>query len=81
MVCAGCGSENKPTRRFCFGWLRLDRAALQGPFAVVVGREVAEARQASDAAYQLLSDIGASAYLDLYAAGMPPIAQERATGA
>ncbi|MCP4305378.1 MAG: AAA family ATPase [bacterium] len=68
-------------RALSFGWLRLDRATLQGLFAAVVGREVAEARQASDAACQFLSDIGATAYLDLYAAGMPPIAEERASGA
>lgn len=69
------------TRALSFGWLRLDRAALQGLFAVLVGREVAEARQASDSAFEFLSEIGATAYLDLYAAGMPPLAEQQATGA
>jgi class 3 adenylate cyclase/tetratricopeptide (TPR) repeat protein len=68
-------------RALSFPFLRLDRAALQALFATLVGRDVPEARQASDDAYEVLSQIGATAYLDLYAAGMPPADEERAAGA
>jgi len=63
-----------------FRYLRLDRANLQALFATLVGREVPEAREASDAAFEVLTEAGAIAYLDLYAAGMPPVETQRAAG-
>jgi tetratricopeptide (TPR) repeat protein len=64
-----------------FRHLRLDRANLQALFATLVGRDNPEARQASDAAFALFSEVGAEAYLDLYANGMPPLEERRAAGA
>jgi hypothetical protein len=64
-----------------FRFLRLDRAELQALFATLVGSDVREARRASDAAYEVFSEIGATAYLDLYAAGMPQMNQEHASEA
>ncbi len=63
-----------------FPFLRLDRAKLQGLFATLVGRDIPEARNASDVAFQVFSEVGANAYLDLYAAGMPPVDEQFATG-
>ncbi len=63
-----------------FRYLRLDRANLQAVFATLVGRDVPEARKASDAAFEVFTEVGAAAYLDLYAAGMPPAHEQRATG-
>jgi hypothetical protein len=63
-----------------FPFLRLDRANLQALFATLVGREVPEARKASDAAFELFTEVGVTAYLDLYAAGMPPSEAQRAAG-
>jgi len=63
-----------------FRYLRLDRARLQALFATLVGRDVPEAREASDAAFELLTEIGAAAYLDLYAAGMPLAGEQSAAG-
>jgi hypothetical protein len=64
-----------------FPFLRLDRAEMQALFATVVGREVPEARQAADEARELLAEIGATAYLDLYAAGLATANRQRAAGA
>ncbi len=64
-----------------FRYLRLDRANLQALFATLVGRENLEAREASDAAFALFSEVGAEAYIDLYAEGMPPREERRAAGA
>ena len=63
-----------------FRYLRLDRANLQALFATMVGREAPEARKASDEAFDVLTRAGATAYLDLYAAGMPPDEAQRAAG-
>jgi hypothetical protein len=49
--------------------------------ATLVGRDNTEARRASDAAFALYDEVGAKAYLDLYAAGMPPAGERRAAGA
>jgi hypothetical protein len=68
------------SRALAFRYLRLDRATLQALFATLVGRGVPEARDASDAAFEVLADAGAAAYLDLYAAGMPPADERRAGG-
>jgi tetratricopeptide (TPR) repeat protein len=68
------------TSALAFRYLRLDRANLQALFATLVGRDVREARQASDAAFELLTEVGATAYMDLYAAGMPPASERRAAG-
>jgi tetratricopeptide (TPR) repeat protein len=68
------------SRALAFPFLRLDRANLQALFATLVGREVPEARKASDAAFELFTEVGATAYLDLYAAGMPPSEAQRAAG-
>ena len=46
----------------------------------MVGRQVPGARKASDAAFELFTEVGATAYLDLYAAGMPPTDAQRAAG-
>ena len=54
-----------------FAYLRLDRAQVQALFATVVGRASGEARRASDAAYDLFTACGATAFTDLYAGGMP----------
>ncbi|MCP3974369.1 MAG: hypothetical protein GY720_07745 [bacterium] len=61
-----------------FRYLRLDRAELQALFASLVGRGVPEARRASDTAFEVFSEAGATAYLDLYASGMPPVDERRA---
>jgi class 3 adenylate cyclase/tetratricopeptide (TPR) repeat protein len=68
------------SRALGFGFLDLDRAALQALFATLVGREVPEARMASDAAAEVFTEVGAAAYLDLYADGMPPFHPQRAVG-
>jgi tetratricopeptide (TPR) repeat protein len=68
------------SRALAFRFLRLDRAHLQALFATLVGREVPEARKASDAAFKVFTETGATAYLDLYAAGMPPTDAQRAVG-
>ena len=68
------------SRGLAFRFLRLDRAHLQALFATLVGREVPEARMASDAAFELFTEVGAAASLDLYAAGMPPPDAQRAAG-
>ena len=68
------------SRALAFGYLRLDRADLQALFATLVGREVPEARKASDEAFEVLTEVGATAYLDLYAAGMPSAEMQRAAG-
>jgi hypothetical protein len=68
------------SRALVFRYLRLDRANLQALFATLVGREVPEARKASDAAFEVFTEVGATAYLDLYAAGMPPAEERQATG-
>lgn len=62
------------------GLLRLDRARLQGVFATLVGRNVAQARQAGDAAHHVFVETGADAYLELLAPGLPSPAEERAAG-
>ena len=61
-------------------FLRLEGANLQALFATLVGREVPEARKSSDAAFEVFTEAGATAYLDLYAAGMPPSDAQRAAG-
>jgi hypothetical protein len=48
-----------------FPFLRLDRAKLQALFATLVGRDIPEARKASDAAFETFTETGATAYLDL----------------
>jgi hypothetical protein len=63
-----------------FRYLRLDRANLQALYATVVGRNVAEARKASDEAYEVLSAAGAAGFLQLYSAGMPPPEERLAAG-
>jgi hypothetical protein len=63
-----------------FGYLRLDRAKLQALFAALVGRDQPEARRASDAAFEVFTEVGATACLDLYAAGLPPAGEQRAAG-
>jgi len=63
-----------------FRYLRIDRAKLQALFATLVGRDVPEAREASDAAFEFLTEVGAAAYLDLYAAGMPLAGEQGAAG-
>jgi tetratricopeptide (TPR) repeat protein len=68
------------SRALDFRFLRLDRANLQALFATLVGREAPEARKASDDAFELFTEVGAAAYLDLYAAGMPPSDVQRAAG-
>ncbi len=68
------------SRALAFRFLRLDRANLQALFATLVGREVPEARKSSDAAFEVFTEAGATAYLDLYAAGMPPSDAQRAAG-
>ena len=68
------------TRALEFGHFRVDRANLQALFATLVGREALEARKASDSAYEVLTELGAMAYLDVYAAGMPPAAEQEAAG-
>ncbi len=68
------------TRSLAFRYLRLDRATMQALFATMVGRDVPEGREASDAAFDVLAAVGANAYLDLYAAGMPPSAARLAAG-
>jgi tetratricopeptide (TPR) repeat protein len=68
------------SRALAFHFLRLDRANLQALFATLVGRQVPEARKASDAAFEVFTEVGATAYLDLYAAGMPPTDAQRAAG-
>jgi tetratricopeptide (TPR) repeat protein len=60
--------------------LRLDRAHLQALFATVVGRDVPDARTASDAAFEVFSRVGATAYVDVYSDGMPPASARRAAG-
>ena len=62
------------------GLLRLDRARLQGVFALLVGRHIPQAQQAGDTAYEVLTESGARAYLDLLAPGLPGRADERAVG-
>jgi hypothetical protein len=62
------------------GLLRLERALAQAVFAAVVGRDVAQARQAGDAAYQVFADTGATAYIELLAPGLPSEAGGRAAG-
>jgi class 3 adenylate cyclase/tetratricopeptide (TPR) repeat protein len=68
------------SRSLAFRYLRLDRATLQALFATLVGRDVPEARKASDGAFEVFVEVGADAYLDLYAAGMPPANEQRAAG-
>lgn len=68
------------SRALAFRFLRLDRANLQALFATLVGREVPEARKASDAAFEVFTEVGAAASLNLYAAGMPPSDAQRAAG-
>lgn len=63
-----------------FRFLRLDRAVVQALYATVVGRDVPEARTASDEAHATLTEIGATAYLELFAAGMPPADERKAAG-
>jgi class 3 adenylate cyclase/tetratricopeptide (TPR) repeat protein len=63
-----------------FEFLRLDRAQLQALFATVVGRDVPEACEASDAAFEVFMEVGATGYLEVYAAGMPPADNELAAG-
>ncbi len=60
--------------------LRLDRAQVQGLFAAVVGTDAAEARRASEEAFAAFSEVGAAAYLDLFAAGMPQTPGRLAAG-
>ncbi len=62
------------------GLLRLERARLQAQYAVLVGREVAQARQAGDAAHEVFTETGARAYATLLARGLPSRADERAAG-
>lgn len=64
-----------------FGWLRLDRALIQAAFAAVGGTEFPEAQQAAAEAYDAFTDIGAAAYLDVFAAVMPPRGGRTAAGA
>ena len=51
-----------------------------GLLQAMVGRSVPEARRASDEAFAVLSEIGATAYLDLFAAGMPDVDEQYAAG-
>ncbi len=67
-------------RALDLGLLRLDRARLQAVFALLVGREVRQAQQAGDAAYECFAQSGAVAYTELLAAGLPPSAGGRAAG-
>jgi class 3 adenylate cyclase/tetratricopeptide (TPR) repeat protein len=62
------------------GLLRLERARAQALFAAVVGRDVAQARQAGDAAHEVFVEVGADAYIELLAPGLPTEAGERAAG-
>jgi len=68
------------TQALGFRFLRLQRASYQALFATLVGRDVAEARAASDAAYEVFTEVGALAYLELFAAGMPPVEEQQAAG-
>jgi hypothetical protein len=68
------------SRALEFGYLRLDRAKLQALFATLVGRGVPEAREASDSAFDVFSEVGASAYLRLYSAGMPQAGEQEVAG-
>lgn len=63
-----------------FNYLNLDRAKLEALFAVLVGRETPEGKRASDAAFSVFSESGALAYIDVFAAGMPPIEERMAAG-
>jgi tetratricopeptide (TPR) repeat protein len=68
------------SKALAFRFLRLDRAALQALFASMVGLDVEEASRAGTEAQQTLSEIGSTAYLNLYAAGMPPPEAQYASG-
>lgn len=78
------GHTDEATARFsdalAFDYLRLDRASLQALFATLVGRGVPEARKASNAAFETFTEVGASAYLDLYSAGLPSAEDTQAAG-
>jgi hypothetical protein len=65
------------TGALMFPFLRLDRAVLEALFAAMIGREVPAARSASDAAFAALTEFGSTAYLDLFATGMPPAGQQQ----
>ncbi len=67
-------------RALGFNYMKLDRAKLQALFAVCVGRDIPEARIASDAAYEVFAESGAHAYIDVFAAGMPPVGERMAAG-
>lgn len=64
-----------------FRWLRMDRARLDALFATMVGADVPEARLAAEHAFDLFSEAGAAAYLDLFAEAMPPSEGRAARGA
>ena len=68
------------SQSLAFRYLRIDRANVQGLFASLVGREVPEARAASDGAFEVLTDAGAYAYIDLYEAGLPATGARRVAG-
>jgi hypothetical protein len=68
------------SRALEFGYLRLDRAKLQALFATLVGRDVPAARKASDAAFDVFTEVGANSYLRLYSAGMPAAGEQQVAG-
>ena len=68
------------TRALTFRYLRVDRARLQALYATLVGRDAPDARAASDAAFEVFSDVGAAAFTEVYATGMPPAEERRAAG-
>ncbi len=78
------GHTDEAVARFsgalAFDYLRLDRASLQALFATLVGRDVPEGREASNAAFETFAEVGANAYLDLYAAGLPSAKDTQAAG-
>jgi tetratricopeptide (TPR) repeat protein len=67
-------------RALAFEYLELDRAELMALYATLVGSEVPEARRASDAAFETFTRCGASAYIEVFAEGMPPQADQLAAG-
>jgi class 3 adenylate cyclase/tetratricopeptide (TPR) repeat protein len=54
-----------------FRYLRIDRARVQALFGTAVGRGDPTARAASDEAFATFSECGATAYLGVFAAGLP----------
>jgi tetratricopeptide (TPR) repeat protein len=68
------------SQALAFRYFRIDRANVQALFATLVGRSLPETLEASDAAFEVFADSGATAYFDLYAAGLPRAGEQRAAG-